>query len=153
VGTVNIGQRFVLQMAPTCLFTPGQAVSVTVNGVTIPGKVANAGGVVLVGITVVSASQLSVDDPTITPAVCGTNNVTAVGPSAAAQGGTAAQAATFTLLCPTTPIVTTSAIPILGQLSRTGADTLRLVAIAFALLLSGAAVVVSARRRRGAASR
>lgn len=149
---MNIGQRFVLQMAPTCLFTPGQPVSVTVNGVTIPGKVATANGVVLVGITVVSASQLSVDDPTITPAVCGTNNVTAVGPSAAAQGGTSAQAATFTLLCPTTPVVTTSGTPILGQLSRTGAETLRLVAVALALLLAGAAAVVAARRRRGSAS-
>lgn len=44
VGAVTVGQRFVLQLAPTCLFTPGAAITVTVNGVNIPGKVAEPGG-------------------------------------------------------------------------------------------------------------
>jgi len=108
VGNVDIGQRFVLQLAPTCLFTPGAAVTVTVNGVDIPGKTAEPGGFVLVDITVVSPTQLSIDDPVLTPAFCGTNTATASGPSATAQGGISTQTATFTiaLSAPSTDTVT-----------------------------------------------
>ena len=146
VGTVSIGQRFVLQIAPTCLFTPGAAVTVIVNGTEIPGKVATASGVVLVDITVVSATQLSIDDPILTPAICGTNTVTARGASATAQGGISTQTATFTLTCPARPAVAT---PVPGRLSLTGADTLRLVAVALALAVAGAGVLMVTRRRRG----
>ena len=100
VGSVNVGQRFVVQVAPTCLFTPGAPITVTVNGVDIPGKTAEPGGFVLVEVTVVSATQLSIDDPVLTPAFCGTNSVTARGASSTAQGGISTQTATFTLNCP-----------------------------------------------------
>jgi hypothetical protein len=155
VGNVAVGQRFVLQLAPTCLFTPGTPVTVTVNGVTIPGKVANAGGVVLVDITVVSATQLSIDDPVMTPAICGTNTAVATGGSQTAQGGISTQTATFTLTCPAVavPVVAASAgggaTVVQGQLlSRTGADTVRAVAVALALVAAGTMALVVTRRHR-----
>jgi hypothetical protein len=146
VGVVQIGQRFVLQVAPTCLFTPGAQLTVTVNGVDIPGKTAEPGGFVLVDVTVVSATQLSIDDPVLTPAFCGTNTVVASGPSSSAQGGTSTQTATFTIDCPAGTTPTT--VRTQGLLSRTGADTARPVAIALALVVSGAMALVVTRRRR-----
>jgi hypothetical protein len=153
VGTVNIGQRFVLQVAPTCLFTPGAQITVIVNGVDIPGKTAEPGGFVLVDVTVISATELSIDDPVLTPAICGTNTVTASGPSSTAQGGTSTQTATFTLNCPAgtgtgtgTPTAGT-ATPVAGRLSLTGANTLRYTAIALALMVAGALTMVVTRRR------
>jgi hypothetical protein len=146
VGVVQIGQRFVLQVAPTCLFTPGAQLTVTVNGVDIPGKTAEPGGFVLVDVTVVSATQLSIDDPVLTPAFCGTNTVVASGPSSSAQGGTSTQTATFTIDCPAGTTSTT--VRTQGLLSRTGADTARPVAIALALVVSGAMALVVTRRRR-----
>lgn len=148
VGNVAIGQRFVLQLAPTCLFTPGAPVTVTVNGVDIPGKTAEPGGFVLVDITVVSATQLSIDDPILTPAFCGANSATARGPSATAQGGISTQTATFTINCPATPIVPAVATPIQSRLSLTGANTLRYVAAALALVVAGSMFLVVTRRRR-----
>jgi hypothetical protein len=148
VGNVAIGQHFVLQLAPTCLFTPGAVVTVTVNGVAIPGKVASAGGVVLVDVTVVSATQLSVDDPVLTPAICGTNTVVGSGPSSTAEGGVSTQTATFTITCPATAVVAT---PVQGRLSLTGTDVLRSVALALALVAGGTLALIVTRRRRAAA--
>lgn len=156
VGTVTIGQRFVLQVAPTCVFNVGATVTVTVNGVNIPGKVANASGQVLITITVVSATQLSVDDPVTTPAVCGVNTVTVSGPSTTAQGGTATQTATFTLTCPATPGVATTLTPatpiVVRGLSLTGANSARFAALALALLVTGSLAVLITRRRRSEAA-
>ncbi len=160
VGTVTIGQRFVLQVAPTCAFTAGAAVTVTVNGVDIPGKTAETSGVVLVDITVVSANQLSIDDPVLTPAFCGVNTVTARGPSATAQGGVATQTANFTLDCggagPAANQGTGTgqsgvATPVRGTLSLTGADTLRYGGVALVMVLAGVMFVALARRRRAQA--
>lgn len=145
VGAVTVGQRFVLQLAPTCVFTVGADITVTVNGVNIPGKKANASGFTTVDITVVSATQLSIDDPILTTAVCGTNTVTASGASATAQGGISTQTARFVLTC---PIVAAVATPILGRLSLTGANSLRYAALALALVAAGAMFLVVARRRR-----
>ena len=156
VGTVNIGQTFVVQVAPQCVFTPGAAVTVTVNGVNIPGKVAGANGAVLVEVTVVSATQLSIDDPVLTPAFCGVNTVTARGPSTAAGGQQVTQTATFTVNCAatttggTTGTTTGAATPITGRLSLTGSNTLRFVAIALALLAVGSLFAVAGRRRKAA---
>ena len=154
VGSVNIGQRFVLQVAPTCLFTAGTAVTVTVNGVDIPGKTAEASGVVLVDITVVSATQLSIDDPVLAPAICGANTVTARGASSTAQGGISTQTATFTVNCPAASTVgqATPATPVAGRLSLTGANTMRYTAVALALVVAGSLALVVTRRRRGFAS-
>jgi hypothetical protein len=145
VGSVNIGDRFVVQLAPTCLFTPGIPVTVTVNGVDIPGKTAESGGFVLVDITVVSATQLSIDDPVLTPAFCGTNTVTA--------SGVSTQTATFTLNCPPAsgPGTAGVATPIAGRLSLTGANTMRFVAMALTLMVAGSLALVITRRRRATA--
>lgn len=146
VGSVAVGQTFVLQIAPQCVFTVGGQIVVTVNGVNIPGKVANASGAVLVQITVVSATQLSVDDPTLTPAICGTNTVIARGISAVAGGQQVTQTATFTVNCTATPVAT----PVQGRLSLTGANSLRYAAIAAALVVAGSLTLVASRRRRSA---
>lgn len=146
VGAVNVGQRFVLQLAPTCLFTPGAAITVTVNGVTIPGKVAQPGGFVLVDITVVSATQLSIDDPTLVPAICGANTATARGASGTAQGGVSTQTATFTVNCPLPSAQV--AQPVQGRLSLTGSNSVRLAVLALALVSAGSIAVVLTRRRR-----
>ena len=153
VGSVNIGQRFVVQLAPTCLFTPGTPVTVTVNGVDIPGKTAEPGGFVLVDVTVLSATQLSIDDPVLTPAFCGTNTVTARGASRTAQGGIATQTATFTLNCPAASGIGTApvATPVAGRLSLTGANSLRYAALALALVVAGSLALVITRRRRATA--
>jgi hypothetical protein len=119
VGTFTIGQRIVVTLAPTCVFTPGAAVRVTVNGVDIPGKVANANGVVTVTITIVSATQLSVDDPVLVANRCGTNSVVATGPSAAA-----------------------------GRLSFTGSNVAKFVIAGLALVGIGWLFVTMSRRRR-----
>jgi hypothetical protein len=145
---VEIGQRFVVQLAPTCLFTPNAAVTVTVNGIDIPGKTAEASGVVLVDVTVLSATQLSIDDPVLTPAVCGDNTITARGPSTTAQGGTSTQTATFSLTCPAGLPGAGVATPVGSRLSLTGADSLRVAAAAVALVAAGAMLVVVARRQR-----
>jgi hypothetical protein len=153
VGTVSVGQQFVLQLAPTCVWNVGASLTVTVNGVNVTGKVANASGQVLITITAISSTQLSVDDPTITPAVCGVNTVTATGPSSASATGVATQTATFTLNCATT--VTTAppagaATPITSRLALTGTNIMRFVAFALALMAIGSMAVVSVRRRRSA---
>lgn len=149
VGAVDIGQRFILQLAPTCVWTPGAPVAVTVNGVDIPGKVADARGFVLVDITVVSATQLSIDDPVLTPASCAANAVTGTGPSAVAGGATVTQTANFTLNCPGVPTAS-PATPVRGRLSLTGANLLWTSAAAAALFAVGALLVVVSRRRASA---
>lgn len=153
VGTVAIGQRFILQLAPVCIFTPGAALTVTVNGVNIPGKVATAGGFVNVDVTVLSATQLSIEDPVLTPAVCGSNRATAAGPSTVAGGAAVTETATFTVNCPAVATTGTAgpATPITGRLSLTGVNSLRWAATALALMVVGSLFVVAARRR--AASR
>lgn len=147
VGTVTVGQTFVVQVQATCVFNVGAAVTVTVNGVNIPGKVAGVNGT-LITITVISSTQLSIDDPIITPAVCGVNTVTVTGPSAASVSGFATQTAVFTVACPGTPIILTPATPIQSRLSLTGANSLRYGAVALALIATGSIAVVATRRRR-----
>jgi hypothetical protein len=144
VGSVTVGQTFRLQVAPTCGFTPGTTLTVTVNGVNIPGKVANASGATVVTITVVSATQLSVDDPVLVAARCGVNTVVATGVSAVAAGRAVTQTANFNLVCPSAPAAAT---PVAGRLSLTGANVARWAAGALALVMLGSLFVVSARRR------
>lgn len=145
VGSVVVGQRFIVQLAPVCSFTPNAALTVTVNGVDIPGKRAQATGVALVDITVLSRTQLSIDDPILVPAICGTNSVTAQGPSSVAQGGIATQTANFTLDCPAT---TAATVPVGGPLARTGTNAWFYGAVAVALMVVGATLVALVRRRR-----
>ena len=141
VGTVTVGQQFVLQLAPSCVFTAGATVTVNANGVTF-SAVAEPNGTVRLNVDVLSATQLSING-NIVPARCGVNTVTATGPSSAAQGQVS-QTANFTLTCPTTGGPGTTG----GTLSRTGADTVRYAAVAMALVVAGSIVVLVTRRRR-----
>ena len=99
-GNASVGQTFTVRATPTCVFTAGALVTVVVNGVSVPGKVAAADGSVSVTVTVVSPTQLSTDDPVLTPAFCGLNTITAAGPSAVAGGQTVTQTVTFNVICP-----------------------------------------------------
>lgn len=144
VGTVTVGQTFLLQLAPTCLFNPGTTLDVTANGVAFT-KPAESTGLGLFTINVLSSTQMSINP--VVPAICGVNTVTARGASSAAVGGIATQTATFTLTCP-------AVVPVAqGQLSRTGSDTMRYVAFALALVAVGSFALVATRRRRAAATR
>ncbi len=99
-GNASVGQTFTVRATPTCVFNAGAAVSVAVNGVSIPGKVVAADGSVSVTVTVVSTTQLSIDDPVVTPAFCGLNTITATAPSAVAGGQSVTQTVTFNVVCP-----------------------------------------------------
>lgn len=142
VGTVAVGQQFVLQIAPTCLYNAGAPVTVNANGVSF-ADVVESNGTVLVNVNVLSTTQLSINP--VVPAICGVNTITVTGPSSSALGGTATQSATFTLNCAAAPVVATA---IQGRLSLTGANTARYAALALALMVAGSAFVVFTRRRR-----
>jgi hypothetical protein len=146
VGTVTVGQQFVLQIAPTCLFTPGATVNINANGVTFTDT-AESNGFVLLNVNVLSATELSINP--IVPARCGVNTVTASGPSSSAVGGVATQTANFTLTCPG-GATTTVPKAAQGLLSRTGSDSSRIAAIALVLVAAGSSAVVLTRRRRTA---
>lgn len=141
VGTVTVGQQFVLQLAATCAFNAGATITINANGVTF-SKSAEANGVVLLNVNVLSATQLSINP--LVPARCGVNTVTATGPSSASVTGQASQTANFTLVCPpAVPAARTG-----GTLSRTGSDTVTYAAVAMALVVAGSIVVLVTRRRR-----
>ncbi len=147
VGTVTVGQQFVLQLAPICVFTPGATVTINANGVTF-SDVAEPNGTVLLNVNVLSTTELSINP--LVPARCGVNTVTGTGPSSTAQGGVSTQTANFTLTCPTTGGTggTAGTTRTGGTLSRTGSDTVRYVAVAMALVVAGSMVVLVTRRRR-----
>jgi hypothetical protein len=134
-GTLAIGQHLVLRVTPTCAFRPGAPVLVTVNGVVIPGKTVNAQGFVLIDITVLSATQISIDDPVLTPTICGKNTVVASAPSDAAGGATVTQTATFIVDCS-------------SALARTGINVKRWLASGVGLVALGFVTVALALQRR-----
>ena len=147
VGDVTVGQQFVLQIAPTCLFDPGATVNVNANGVTFTDT-AEQNGFVQLTVNVLSTTELSINP--VVPARCGTNTVTASGPSRTAVGGIATQTANFDLLCPGGATTTVPKAPGQGLLSRTGVDSAGFVAIALVLVAAGSMAVVLTRRRRTA---
>lgn len=149
LGSFTPGNVLTITLAPVCAFTPGTPVTVTVNGQNVGTKTSTANGVVTVEITIVNATTLSVDDPVIVPAVCGTNTVVARGTSAVANNATVTHTVTFGVICPT-PVAQTTATP--ARVAFTGANVLRASAVALALLLSGALLVVATRRRRSSVS-
>lgn len=162
LGTFAVGQTLSFKLTPTCAFTPGAAITVTVNGVNVPGKVAEADGTLNVQIQVTSATTALVDDPVSVPNICGANTIVATGPSLAA-GRNITHTATYTINCaaaavvvgqPTVTVVQPAVIvqqPVAGQLSRTGSDVMRWVGLGAALIVAGAATVLFVRRRHSAA--
>lgn len=142
-GTHAVGETFVIQLAPTCPFTPGGTVAVSVNGQSVGTKPANASGFVAVSITVQSATQLVVDDPVNVAGRCGSNTAVATGPSSVA-GKPVTLTATFTLNC----AAAAAAQPVpSGTVARTGANVARSTGVALLLVMSGALLVVLVRRR------
>jgi hypothetical protein len=142
-GGHNIGDTFTVQLAPTCVWTPGAAVTVTVNGVSIPGKVADAAGRVSVTITIVSATQLSVDDPVSVASQCGNNTVVGVAPSSVAGGSTVTHSAGFTVNCPASTAQAST-----GTVAFTGANVAKWSGAALVLLAAGFGLVFFTRRRK-----
>jgi hypothetical protein len=144
VGTRSIGETFVVRLVTTCLWDPGSSVPVTVNGQSVGTKVVDAGGGVNVTITVVSATELRVDDPVTVRGGCGRNTVVGTGFSSAAQASETSTAV-FTVACP-------AAAPRVAraQVAFTGANILRWGGTAVGLVAIGSLFVAFARRRRQA---
>src|SRR4051794_24341670 len=103
-GNANVGQTFTVTVTPTCTFTAGGTATVVVNGTSFT-KVVKANGTVTITITVVSATQLSIDDPILVPAQCGINTISVTAPSAVANGQNVTQVVTFSVNCPGVPPV------------------------------------------------
>ncbi len=149
-GTHAVGETFTIRLAPLCLWDPGSAVATTVNGQSVGTKVADAGGGINVAVTVVSATQLSIDDPVVVAGRCGGNNASGVGPSATA-GASVRATANFSIRCEGAAAAPRPARAARSGVAFTGANVLRWGAVALALLGVGAVLVIGARRRRGAA--
>ena len=149
LGNVVVGQTFTFQLAPPCPWTPGAAINVVVNGVVIPGKVANASGFVDLTIRVVSETLLEVN-PQV-PARCGINTIVGTGPSRVAGNRQVTQTATFNLVCKGAAVAK-PAVPVRGRLSLTGASVLPWAGGALALLMAGTLLTVAGRRRASARS-
>ncbi|MDQ6909780.1 MAG: hypothetical protein M3Z84_03190 [Actinomycetota bacterium] len=143
LGSFNVGATLQPNLVPICLFDRGSSVAVTVNGQSVGTKTANATGGVSPSITVSSCNQLTVDDPVVVPAQAGPNNVSATGPSSAAKAPVTVTG-NFTVVCPAAGGAVTKA----GGLAFTGANLLRWVAIALALVMVGFLMVRIVRRRR-----
>ncbi len=99
-GSHTVGETFTIVFTPPCGFVSPPPVTKSVNGVPV-GSQAATNGTASVTITVLSPTTLSVDDPVLVTAVCGTNTATASGTSATAQPVT--QTATFVVVCPGPP--------------------------------------------------
>ncbi len=149
VGSHNVGDSFRVLLAPTCVFTPGAAVTVTVNNQPVGTKTADANGAVSVSITVVSATQLSIDDPVLVTGQCGANTVVGSGPSSVANSNVT-QSASFTVNCPAAATVTPTASK--GTVAFTGANIAKWSAGALVLVAGGFGLLLMSRRRRGQGS-
>jgi hypothetical protein len=143
IGSVDIGQSRSVVLNPPCVWTPGTAVNVTVNGQSVGTKTAASNGTITVHLTVISATQISVDDPVLVSAQCGRNSVTGVGQSSVARA-TVTHVVTFTINCPTAAV----AKPTSGTVAFTGANIARASAIATLAVCLGLALVLVGRRRR-----
>jgi hypothetical protein len=141
-GSHNVGDSFRVTLAPTCVFTPGAAVTVTVNGQAVGTKTATANGTVSVAITVVSSTQVSIDDPVSVTAQCGSNSVVGSGPSSVANSNVT-QSASFTINCPASTATASK-----GTVAFTGANIAKWSAGALVLVAAGFGLVLISRRRK-----
>lgn len=142
LGSFNVGTTIRFSLAPPCIFQPGVPVALTVNGVPIPGKFAEANGFVTVQVEILSSTTLSVDDPVFTPAICGTNTAQATGFSRVANSNVT-QTAFFNVVCP--PAFAPPAQP--GRVAFTGANIVRWSMVALAAMLAGVMLVITTKRR------
>ena len=144
LGTFNVGDSLRPHLVPICLFDPGAAVATTVNGQSVGTKTADATGGVTASITITSDTQLTVDDPIVVSGKCGRNNVSATGPSSAAQADVTVTGI-FNVVCNAAPV---GAVVSKGGIAFTGANIARLAALALALVIVGFVIVRIMRRRR-----
>jgi len=147
-GSHAVGTTFKVAVPPPCVFTPGATISATVNGTDVGKKTADASGFITVTVRVVSATELSIDDPTSVVGRCGVNSVVGTGPSQAA-GRAVTQTVNFTVVCPGTSPGGGggAATPVKGSVAFTGANIAKWAAIALALIAVGAVLVTLNRRR------
>lgn len=149
LGTITVGSTVTFQLSPVCDWTPGSPVNVTVNGVFVGNKIPSAAGTVSVLVEALSPTLLSIDDPVLVPARCGTNTIRAVGPSTAAGGVAVTHEASFQLDCPA-PVAQPK--PPRRQVAFTGDHVATLTAGAVLLVAWGALLVVGGRRRRSSSA-
>lgn len=147
VVSVAVGGTVTIPLTPTCTWTVGSSVTVTVNGQPVGLKVVQANSAVSVLVRVLSSQQLSIDNPVLVTGQCGTNTIRGVGPSAVAGGQPVVHEVTFQVLCPVP--VATPAAPTPGRsgIAFTGYDAIRGVAVALLALSAGSLMVVAFRRR------
>ncbi len=146
-GSHQIGETFKVNLLPTCLFNPGSNIAVTVNGQSVGTKVAAADGSITVTVRVVSATELSIEDPVSVVGQCGQNKIVGTGPSATA-GRNVTQTAFFTVVCPgVNPPGGGVVTPVKGTVAFTGANIAKWAGLALALIAIGAVLVILNRRR------
>ncbi len=142
-GAHAIGSTFSVHLVPPCVWDPGSAVSITVNNQAAGTKVAEADGGVTINITVVSATQLSINGVLVN-GQCGPNQAVATGRSSIANGATESVTANFRVICPAAP----AAASTVGGVAFTGANILKWGGIAAVLMIAGWLLVGVSRRRR-----
>ena len=152
-GSHAIGETFSTTLRPVCVFTPGTTVTVSVNGVVVGTKVADASGSVSVTVFVESATSLLIDDPVRVPGHCGPDNrIVATGFSEVARAEVT-QTAAFEVLCPVAGRPGAGQVPRArqGGVAFTGDNIALMVAAAAVLLGVGTGLVVTNRRRKAQA--
>jgi len=143
-GTHAVGETFTIRLATICLWQPGAGIATTVNGQFVGTKTADASSAVFVNVTVLSPTQLSIDDPVLVSAQCGQNTAVGVGPTA--EGQTETATAVFNINCGAGTAARAGSVP--GGVAFTGANILKWGGIALVLLVGGWFLVGIARRRR-----
>ncbi len=143
-GSHAIGSTFTISLVTHCLWDPGNTVTLTVNGQAAGTKIVDGASGVTVNITVVSATQLAINDPILVSGGCGENKVVGVSSSSAASGANETSTAVFRVSCP--GAARTGSVS--GGIAFTGANILRWGGIALAMVAGGWLLVVFARRRR-----
>lgn len=139
IGNFNVGTTFTVTLSPTCAWTAGTPVTVTVNGQDVGIKNAVLDGTVAVTVRIVSATLLEIDDPVEVPAICGLNTVVASGASTVAQANVV-HTVNFGVVCP--------AQAVRSGIAFTGANILRMAAAALVAVLLGSMLVSANRKRR-----
>lgn len=142
-GTTSAGKSLTIGDTITVTlcanFAAGAPVTVSVNEHGVLTKTPTNGCVVVL-ITALSTKVLQVGDPVNVAANCGTNTITATGPSD--TGGTTSASTTINLVCPSTATTTPR------RLAFTGTNVAIGLAGAFLLIVLGLLLVGFQRRRR-----
>jgi len=149
LGSRAIGSTFTIRMVTQCLWDPGFTVNLTVNGQAAGSKTADGASSINVSVTVLSATQLSINDPILVSGGCGNNRVVGTSPSSAAGGAIETFTATFNVDCGR-PAATAGAVGGIGGIAFTGANILKWGGFALVLMAGGWLLVGVSRRRRSA---